>query len=197
VFDAAFKQCTQWHDMGAKITVSINLSPRNFLDPNLPDDISLALKKWDLDPEWVKLEITENMTISQPEKSLQIISRLEKMGLDISIDDFGTGYSSLSYLKKLPVKELKIDKSFVLDMNKDQNNKIIVNSTINLAHDLGLDVVAEGVEDKVVLEMLQDLGCNRAQGYFMCKPASADVISEWLFNSKWQIKQQKKSQSSN
>ena len=197
VFDVAFKQCTQWHDMGAKIAVSINLSPRNFLDPNLPDDISLALKKWDLEPEWVKLEITENMTISQPEKSLEIITRLEKMGLDISIDDFGTGYSSLSYLKKLPVKELKIDKSFVLDMNKDQNNKIIVNSTINLAHDLGLDVVAEGVEDKVVLEMLQNLGCNRAQGYFMCKPASADVISEWLFNSKWQIKQQKKAQGSN
>ena len=197
VFDVAFKQCVQWHDMGAKITISINLSPRNFLDPNLPDDISKALKKWGLEPEWVKLEITENMTMSQPEKSLEIISRLEKMGLDISIDDFGTGYSSLSYLKKLPVKELKIDKSFVLDMNKDKNNEIIVNSTINLAHDLGLDVVAEGVEDEAVLKMLQDLGCNRAQGYFMCKPASADEISKWLFDSEWQIKQQKKAQGSN
>ncbi len=196
VFDVAFKQCAQWHKMGAKITMSINLSPRNFLDPKLPNEISNALKKCKLDPRWVRLEITENMTISQPEKALEIITKLQNLGLDISIDDFGTGYSSLSYLKKLPVSEIKIDKSFVIDMDKDHDNKVIVNSTINLAHDLGLDVVAEGVENGNILKMLKELGCNRAQGYHMCKPKNAEEISRWIFESEWQIEQNNKAQAS-
>ncbi len=194
VFDVAFKQCAQWHNMGAKITMSINLSPRNFLDPGLPNEISDALKKCKLDPQWIKLEITENMTMSQPEKALEIITKLKDLGLDISIDDFGTGYSSLSYLKKLPVSEIKIDKSFVTDMDNDHDNKVIVNSTINLAHDLGLDVVAEGVENNNILKILKELGCDRAQGYHMCKPKNAEEISRWIFESEWQIEQNNKAQ---
>lgn len=197
VFDVAFKQCAQWHNMGAKITMSINLSPRNFLDPGLPNEISDALKKCKLDPQWIRLEITENMTMSQPEKALEIITKLKDLGLDISIDDFGTGYSSLSYLKKLPVSEIKIDKSFVMDMDNDHDNKVIVNSTINLAHDLGLDVVAEGVENNDILKILKELGCDRAQGYHMCKPKNAEEISRWIFESEWQIEQNNKAQVSN
>ncbi|NOX42239.1 MAG: EAL domain-containing protein [Gammaproteobacteria bacterium] len=196
VFDVAFKQCAEWHEMGAKITMSVNLSPRNFLDPRLLNEISDALNKWKLKPEWIRLEITENMTMSQPGKAFEIITKLENLGIEISIDDFGTGYSSLSYLKKLPVKELKIDKSFIIDLDKDHDNKVIVNSTINLAHDLGLDVVAEGVENKNILTILQELGCNRAQGYHMCKPKSAKEMSRWIFESEWRVEQKNKAQGS-
>ncbi len=185
VFDVALKKCAEWHNSGAKIHMSINLSPRNFLDPHLPDELQNKLKYCNLSPKWIRLEITESMTMSQPEKAFEIISRLEKIGFDISIDDFGTGYSSLSYLRKLPVKELKIDKSFVIDMDKQQDNMIIVRSTIGLAHELGLDVVAEGVENNEILETLKKLGCDRAQGYHICKPQSDVEISKWLFDSDW------------
>jgi len=194
VFDHAFKQCAAWHNAGAMLTMSINLSPRNFLDPELPNKIMSALSKYQLHPQWVRLEITENMAMSQPEKAFEIITKLKNLGLDISIDDFGTGYSSLSYLKKLPATEIKIDKSFVLTMDKDHDNKVIVTSTINLAHDLGLDVVAEGVENNDTLKLLQELGCNRAQGYYMCKPKNAEEISRWIFESEWQIEQNEKEQ---
>ena len=194
VFNEAIKQCSEWHKKGVHLKISINLSPRNFLDPDLPRDIKASLKKWNLDPQWVRLEITESMTMAQPEKAFEIISSLNKLGLEISIDDFGTGYSSLSYLRKLPVNEIKIDRIFVMDMETDENNKIIVKSTINLAHDLGMAVVAEGVESNQTLEMLSDMGCDRAQGYHMCKPQSASEISEWLTNSDWQVEEKKRAQ---
>lgn len=197
VFDVAFKQCAEWHSKGNQIKVSINLSPRNFLDPHLPDEIMNRLKHCKLAPEWVKLEITEHMAMTQPEKAFEIISKLEKLGLDISIDDFGTGYSSLSSLSKLPVKELKIDKSFVINMDAEKSNKIIISSTVGLAHELGLDVVAEGVENKESLDILQKMGCDRAQGYHICKPQSAEDLTKWLLTSEWKADNKKKAQGSN
>ena len=185
VLDVACKQCAEWHKAGIKIKISINLSPRNFLDPSLPEAITTRLENCKLDPKWIKLEITENMAMSQPEKAIEIISCLKNLGLGISIDDFGTGYSSLSSLTKLPVTEFKIDESFVMNMDKDPGNKVIVSSTINLAHELGLDVVAEGVESQEVLQILQDLGCNRGQGYYFCRPKPAEEISRWLCESEW------------
>jgi EAL domain-containing protein (putative c-di-GMP-specific phosphodiesterase class I) len=109
------------------------------------------------------------------------------MGVKISVDDFGTGYSSLAYLKKLPVSDIKIDKSFVIDMNRDNNDAVIVHSTIDLAHNMGLSVIAEGVENQEVLDMLINLGCDVAQGYFFCKPQEADQIRTWLHQSRWGI----------
>ncbi len=180
VLDAAIGQCVLWHRTGYEISVSINLSARNLLDTQLPEKIEKILKKWQLDAKWVKLEVTEGMTISDLEQGKDILTRLSVMGLKISIDDFGTGYSSLVYLKKLPVNELKIDRSFVCDVNSDKDNKTIVQSTIDMAHNLGLSVVAEGVEDEMALQTLKSLGCDKVQGYYICHPQPEREFQSWL-----------------
>ena len=123
--------------------------------------------------------------ISSPSEGIRNLRRLDKTGISLAIDDFGTGYSSLAYLKQLPVDELKIDKSFVMNMVNDDNDAVIVRSTIDLAHNLGLKVTAEGVENQDTLEILTVLGCNTSQGYFMSKPQPADRLMEWLKDSPW------------
>jgi len=120
--------------------------------------------------------------MADPEKTIKKLSAIDKMGARISIDDYGTGYSSLSYLKKLPVDELKIDKSFVMQMDKDENDAIIVRSTIDLAHNLGLKVVAEGVENQEILDLLSELGCDVAQGFYLSRPMPSDQVEQWVFN---------------
>lgn len=187
VLNEAFRQCSQWHAAGAPIMVSINLSVRNFLDPDLPKKIKVAMDKWKVRPEWIKLEITESMTMSSPEKAMEIVQTFKEMGLRLSIDDFGSGYSSLGYLKRLPVDELKIDRGFIMEMDDSADDRIIVQSTIELAHNLGLNVVAEGVENETILALLTELGCDKAQGFHICKPKSAEEISSWLFESNWSI----------
>jgi len=187
VLKTAISQCAQWNRQGIDISVSVNLSTRNFMDPIIATELKKLLVKHNVSPGSIKLEITESMTITDPEKALEIIQGLKDIGIEMSIDDFGTGYSSLAYLKKLPVDELKIDRMFVDDMNNDKDTKAIVQSTIELAHILGLYVVAEGVETIEVLNLLRDMGCDKAQGYYMCKPLPRDQITDWLLASEWKV----------
>jgi len=188
VIDTALAQLAQWQAAGHAIGIAINLSTRNFLDPKLPEKVAAALRKWNVDATWLSLEVTESVTMSDPERALDIVRRIDEMGVKISIDDFGTGYSSLAYLKRLPVDEIKIDRSFVLDMDTDHDNAIIVKSTLELAHTLGLKVVAEGIESERVLRMLEALKCDMAQGYFIAKPKSAEDLTRWLTESDWVTK---------
>ncbi len=161
------------------MTVSVNLSPRTLQHPGLPQRIAAMLAVYDAPPWSLALEITENILMSDPARSMDSLKRLHGMGVRIVIDDFGTGYSSLSYLRRLPVDELKIDKSFVTGLQSGQDD-VIVRSTIDLAHNLGLRVVAEGVESAEVQMRLLELGCDAAQGTFISPPAGAAGLREWI-----------------
>ena len=185
VLDTALAQCAAWHAQGLQISMAVNLSTRNFLDPELPSKVDSFLKKWQVPAQSLCLEITESMTMSDPVRALEIIRTIDAMGVKISIDDFGTGYSSLAYLKKLQVDELKIDRSFVLELDKDADNQSIVRSTIDLAHSLGMRVVAEGIETEAIMRLLMGYGCDNVQGYFLCKPKPAEDITRWLQESQW------------
>jgi len=160
--------------------VAVNLSVRNLMDRDLPREIERMLSLYGLPPDALELEITESMIMSDPERAGAIVARLSDLGVRLSVDDFGTGYSSLANLKRLPIDELKIDRSFVSPMLQDESDLIIVRSTINLGHDLGLKVIAEGVEDAPTLERLAAFGCDLAQGYHLSKPLPADAFSDWL-----------------
>lgn len=185
VLKTALYQAAIWHDAGHLLSVSVNLSARNLHDVGLPATILGLLRKSGVEPGKLTLEITESAVMSNPADGLRILRELDQMGVEIAIDDFGTGYSSLAYLKQLPVDELKIDKSFVMEMNKNENDAVIVRSTIDLAHNLGLKVTAEGVEDMDIWNALATLGCDTSQGYFMCKPLPADQLTAWLDASPW------------
>jgi diguanylate cyclase (GGDEF)-like protein len=180
VVEHALLQCRQWQDMGLPTKVAVNISARNLLDSELPDDVAKLLVKHRVTPDYLELEITESAIVADPERALDILTQLHDRGVHISIDDFGTGYSSLAHLKKLPVSSLKIDASFVSDMTDDENNAIIVRSTVDLSHNLGLNVIAEGVEDQETLDILQVLDCDYAQGFFICRPIPAADVTEWL-----------------
>ena len=161
------------------LTIAVNLSPRTLQDPSLPRRIADMLAVYRVPPESFALEITENILMSDPARSLDCLNRLHGMGVRIVIDDFGTGYSSLSYLRRLPVDELKIDRSFIAGLLTGQDD-VIVRSTIDLAHNLGLRVVAEGVESDEVQARLMALGCDAAQGTFIRAPAPADAVRAWI-----------------
>lgn len=176
VLKYAFQQCSQWLKSGLDITIAVNLSAPTLLDPELPDMIGGLLVSHDVPSENLILEITETAIMTDQDLAFEVISRIADKGIRFSIDDFGTGYSSLSYLRKLPVKELKIDQSFVMGMLENENDAVIVRATINLAHDLDLKVVAEGVESKGILEKLKSLGCDELQGYYISKPITADEV---------------------
>ncbi|OAI11743.1 diguanylate cyclase [Methylomonas lenta] len=177
-----FRQCADWHNQGLSLIVSVNLSTRDLHDPELPDIIAGIAASTGINPGWMMLEITESSIMTDPERSLDIIQRLHEMGYQLSIDDFGTGYSSLAYLKKMPLTELKIDKSFVSDVLQSENDAVIVKATINLAHNLGLKVTAEGVESKQIFDLLNSYDCDIAQGYFFSKPISIDAFNLWMQN---------------
>ena len=185
VIDRALAQCAQWQAQGLMINVSINISARDLLNPELADFFLASMQTHGVPPQRLWLEITESAIMEDPQFALETLERLHAMGLTLSIDDFGTGYSSLAYLKKLPVDELKIDKSFVMGMVGDKDDATIVRSTIDLAHNMGLKVVAEGVESSEILELLRDLGCDLAQGYFISRPLPADRFEQWLRESTW------------
>ena len=157
----------------------MNLSPRNLLDDELPDAVAHLLTTWQVAPEKLSLEITERSIIASAEAE-ETLQRLHAMGVRISVDDFGTGYSSLTYLKRLPVQEIKIDKSFVLDMATNGDGAAIVRSTIDLGHNLGLKVVAEGVEDERTVDLLREYGCDFIQGFHVSRPAAASLLGPWL-----------------
>ena len=183
VLNTAIRQCAQWIRMGLNIRVAVNLSARNFQDPDLIDEISASLKEWQVPPFFLELEITESAMMADPVRATEILRKLDAMGIHLAVDDFGTGFSSLAYLKRLPVDELKIHKSFVVNMAQDENDIVIVRSTIDLAHNLGLKVVAEGVQDEKTWEMLEELGCDTIQGYFLSYPLQADELQTWLKNN--------------
>ncbi len=180
VLDAALRQHYHWRQAGVELVVAINLSVRNLQDMELPGKVAARLEAWRIAPQWLELEITESAIMNDPARAQKILSRLDDMGVQISIDDFGTGYSSLAYLKQLPVDEIKIDRSFVMDMLHDESNRTIVQSTIDLGHNLGLKVVAEGVEDMECWNLLRTQGCDAAQGYYISRPISGDELAEWL-----------------
>lgn len=182
VVKTAIAQAAEWHKDQLNISVAINLSPSTLLDLDLPDVITGLLASHTLPASHVTFEITEGSIIKDPNRALEILTRLADMGIKISIDDFGTGYSSLAYLKKLPASELKIDKSFVQDMLTNENDEVIVRSTIDLAHNMALKVVAEGAEEKETVAHLKRLGCDIIQGYYFSKPLGGADCTEWLNN---------------
>jgi diguanylate cyclase (GGDEF)-like protein/PAS domain S-box-containing protein len=185
VLKAVLEQSQVWRAAGLKIGVAVNLSMRNLHDPQLPDQIAELLQRWQLPADMLRLEITETALMTNPARTMDVVTRLSELGTHLSIDDFGTGYSSLAYLKRLPVREIKIDKSFVRDMATNENDAVIVRSTIDLGHNLGLEVVAEGVETQDAWEQLVDLGCDLAQGYYMAVPMSVADLEIWLKQSSY------------
>lgn len=178
--EAALTQSRRWGMEGIEVPISVNLSARTLHDSRFPNRVEDLLETHGVAAEQLELEITESVIMVDPARALDILTRLNCMGISLSIDDFGTGYSSLSYLKKLPVKAVKIDKSFVMHMTQDQNDAQIVRSTIDLAHNLGLKVIAEGVENQEVWNRLLALGCDEAQGYHMSRPLPAPGLTQWL-----------------
>ena len=185
VIDRALAQVASWAKIGIDLSISINLSVRSLQDRQLPSQVQKLVQLHRADPSRVILEITESAIMSDPLTARRVMRRLSSMGFQLSIDDFGTGYSSLAYLKQLPVDEIKIDKSFVTQMDRDENDAVIVRATIDLAHNLGLKVVAEGVESTDVWDLLEMLGCDTAQGYFIRKPQSPRELAEWICSREW------------
>jgi len=180
VLKKGMHQLVNWHSVGLKIGIAVNISPSTLLNYDLPDVITGLMARYELDPGFITLEITEGTLIKNPARALEILTRLNKMGIKISIDDFGTGYSSLAYLKKLPASEVKIDKSFVTDMLKDDNDAVIVKTTIELAHNLDMKVTAEGVETHQLALRLKELGCDNLQGYYFSRPCSEKDFMAWV-----------------
>jgi diguanylate cyclase (GGDEF)-like protein len=176
----AIAQCATWRADGLPINISINLSARDVMDDTLPDRVVALLQGYGCAAKWIVLEITESAILDDPGHAVENLKRLSALGCKLSIDDYGTGYSSLAYLRRLPLDELKIDKSFVMGMVRDASDQVIVRSTIDLAHNMGLGVVAEGVEDEETLERLRMLGCDMVQGYFLSRPMDSDLVAAWM-----------------
>ncbi len=188
VLDAATKQMAAWQKQGLRLNVAVNLSVLDIQDCNLISQVKRCLKRWNIPVDLLELEITETAMMSNLSDALVTLEQLDKMGIALAIDDFGTGHSSLAYLKRLPVSHLKIDRTFVGGMKDDESDASIVRSTIELAHSLNMSVIAEGIEDKETLELLEALGCEMAQGYYFAKPLSAQELVQWIHDSPWQTK---------
>ncbi|MGH1484608.1 MAG: sensor domain-containing protein [Cellvibrionaceae bacterium] len=182
VLDESLQQVRRWQGKGLNIKVAVNISARNLLNDTILQKIEWLLHRYALPPSCLELEITESTIMNNADRSLKILEQINNLGIDLSIDDFGTGYSSLAYLKKLPVRWLKIDYAFIINMLEDEQDQIIVNSTINMAHNLGLSVVAEGVENQEILSRLSSMQCEQAQGYHIARPMPADELEEWYNN---------------
>ena len=180
VLDRALRDCRAWEGMGFVLDVAVNLSTTSLFDANLSDDVARLLSRHGVPPERLRVEITETVLMADPRRARQVLDRLSEMGVSITLDDFGMGHSSLSYLKQLPVDELKIDKSFVLGMQDDESDAMIVQSTAELARRLGLTVVAEGVETEDAYQRVSELGCDLAQGYYLSRPLPAMELESWL-----------------
>jgi EAL domain-containing protein (putative c-di-GMP-specific phosphodiesterase class I) len=187
ILDMALGQLRQWRDLGHQFSVAVNLSPRCLADPQLTAKVGALLDQYTIPAGCLELEITENTLAHDPDRALATLTELNALGVRLSIDDFGTGYSSMSYLKRLPVSELKVDKSFVMEMVSDIDDEMLVRSVIDLGHNLGLTVVAEGVEDEATLEALIAAGCDIAQGYHLSRPLSPQAMHVWLLNRQRQL----------
>lgn len=189
VLNTAIYQCAQWLIRGIHARVAVNLSVKNLQDKDLTNEVKHLLNVWQVPPSYLELEITESAMMADPIRAVEVLKELDIMGIHLSVDDFGTGFSSLAYLKSLPVDELKIHKSFVVDMCRVENDAVIVKSTIDLAHNLGLKVIAEGVQDKQTWEMLSLLGCDTIQGYYISCPLTAKDLEDWLRKNQWDTRE--------
>ncbi|MBI3570523.1 MAG: EAL domain-containing protein [Gammaproteobacteria bacterium] len=188
ILGEAMLQARVFQDLDYPVTVSLNLSVRDLQDPQLVEMVSEQLQAHGVAPERLEIEITESALMSERERVQDTLTRLSAMGLKIMIDDFGIGYSSLAYLKNLPVDGIKVDRSFVTAMTRNDNDAAIVRTSVDLAHNLGLEVVAEGIETEDVLHRLQELGCDAGQGLYISRPLPADDLLLWLRQSSWGLK---------
>jgi diguanylate cyclase (GGDEF)-like protein/PAS domain S-box-containing protein len=180
VIDKALRQCGAWRSTGSEVGIAVNLSARSLHDPDLITLITQSVHASGVPPAQFTVEITESMIMANPERAMETLTRLTEIGVRLSIDDFGTGYSSLAYLQRLRAHVVKIDKSFVIDLHTNIENGFIVRSVIELGHNLGLEVVAEGVENQAVLETLSFLKCDFAQGFYLSRPMNATDMTVWL-----------------
>jgi len=180
VLDHALAQARSWRDAGVEMTMAVNLAAPNIADATLPDVVASLLERHGVPGGQLECEISEHTVMADPRRALAVLERLRGLGVRLSLDDFGTGHSSLSYLKRLPLDEVKIDRSFVMGMTEDDNDAAIVRTTIDLARNLGLEVVAEGVETAAILRDLGDLSCDVAQGFFLSRPLPAGELDVWL-----------------
>lgn len=179
VIRTAVNQLKNWTELGVNISVAINLSALDLLDPTLPDVIKAYLNTYKVSPRLLAFEITESVLMQEPDLAIRVLNQLREHDIRLSIDDFGTGYSSLAQLKRLPVDELKIDRSFIMEIKPESEDAVIVRSTIDLAHNLGLRVVAEGVENEEAWDLLTDFGCDFVQGYLISKPLKPGEFEDW------------------
>jgi EAL domain-containing protein (putative c-di-GMP-specific phosphodiesterase class I) len=170
----------RWSDDGIRIPVAVNVSPRTLLDQDLPEVVSNLLDRWGVPARFLRLELTENFLVADSGRSDAVLNGLSRVGVGLSIDDFGTGFSSLSYLKRLPIEEIKIDRSFVSHMLERVDDFTIVRATVELGRNLGLRVVAEGVQDRDTFDRLGDFGCDEAQGFYISKPLEPEEFWRWL-----------------
>jgi len=180
VLKTALRQVADWKRMGLVMPVSVNLSARDLIDVRLPDEIEAALHEANVASELLEVEITESVLTADPARARAIVTRIGELGPTTTIDDFGAGYSSLAYLKNLPVHALKIDRSFVLGMTDNEHDATIVHAVVDLAHNLGLRVVAEGAEDMAVWERLRLAGCDEVQGFVLAQPMPSAQATDWL-----------------
>ena len=176
----ALRDVMQWRQQGHNVQVAVNISARDLMDHALPSRVSAVLEETGASADVLQLEITENDLMHDPDRAKTTVQALCDMGVGLCIDDFGTGYSSLSYLKHLRVQELKIDQSFVCDILEDENDAVIVRSIIDLAHSLGLNVTAEGVESAEILDVLAKYGCKQVQGYHISRPVPGENLLHWI-----------------
>jgi len=180
VLQQALIQCRTWNEMNLDTNVAVNLSMWNLEAQELPEQIEALLRDTGVPPENLELEITETSIMNDPQRVIRTLNRIRDLGVKFAIDDFGTGYSSFAYLTKLPVSCIKIDKSFVQNIEADRDSSVIVRSIIDLGHNLGLKVVAEGVETAQAMELLRTFQCDEVQGYYLCRPITAEMMTKFL-----------------
>jgi diguanylate cyclase (GGDEF)-like protein len=185
VLNVSLRKCMDIQKAIGDFKIAVNLSPALLTNYEIVDVVSSAINIWGIEASSLVLEVTEGAMIKNPALSMDILQKLDAIGVGISIDDFGTGYSSLSYLKNLPARELKIDKSFVMNMLKDPKDKSIVKAAIDLAHNLDLGVVAEGIEAQDLQDVLTEMSCDYGQGHHIARPMAEDALDKWLSESHW------------
>jgi len=183
VLDTSLRQYRSWLEQDIQLSIAVNVSAESFKNPDFYQEVIGSLERYALSPEAICLEVTESVVVDDPNSAIELLSRFQKKGFRMSIDDYGTGYSSLEQLKQLPVADVKIDKAFVMTLLQHDEDQVIVKSTIEMVHAMGLGVIAEGVEDQLSLEWLQRHKCDMAQGYFICRPKPSAEFTDWLRQS--------------
>ena len=183
VLQQALAQCRAWNETNLDLSIAVNLSMWNLEAQELPEQIEALLRDSGVAPRNLQLEITESSIMNDPQRVIRTLNKIRELGVGFAIDDFGTGYSSFAYLTKLPVSCIKIDKSFVQHIESDRDSSVVVKSIIDLGHNLGMKVVAEGVENAQAMELLRSFQCDEVQGYYLCRPVTADMATKFLLES--------------